>query len=320
MVIAADVRFSQTDLMLSDFSGREIALETFSTVFSPREFVRDLAQRVRRLLKAHNATTDCEGMGLVVPGMVDHRSGRILNAPTLNWHNVDLREALASATGLPVQVENAAKACVLSQMWLARDELASNQDFAFVTVSDGVGVGIVVNGELFRGHENMAGEFGHIPLSMDGPRCLCGNLGCWEAYISNIATLSRYLGRDASKIHPRLVLESDTARLTVTDLVARARQGDAKALTSIQSTARYLGLGLANVVNGLNPARVFLTGEITAAWDLIEGTVREALKERSLTEALAATRVHVASSVENPRLRGAAALVAAPTFAAIRVA
>ena len=105
----------------------------------------------------------------------------------------------------------------LSQMWLARDELASNHDFAFVTVSDGVGVGIVVNGELFRGHENMAGEFGHIPLSMDGPRCLCGNLGCWEAYISNIATLSRYLGRDASKIHPRLVLESDTARLTVTD-------------------------------------------------------------------------------------------------------
>jgi len=320
MVIAVDVRFSQTDLMLSDFSGREVALETFSTVFSPREFVRDLAQRVRRLLRAHNATTDCEGMGLVVPGMVDHRSGRILNAPTLNWHNVDLREALASATGLPVQVENAAKACVLSQMWLARDELASNHDFALVTVSDGVGVGIVANGELFRGHENMAGEFGHIPLSMDGPRCLCGNLGCWEAYVSNIATLSRYLGRDASKIHPRLVLESDTARLTVTDLVARARQGDAKALTSIQSTARYLGSGLANVVNGLNPARVILIGEITTAWDLIEGTVREALKERSLTEALGATRVHVASSVENPRLRGAAALVAAPTFAAIRVA
>jgi len=283
MVIAADVRFSRTDLMLSDFSGREIALETFSTVFSPREFVRDLAQRVRCLLKAHNAATNCEGMGLVVPGMVDHRSGRILNAPTLNWHNIDLREALTSATGLPVQIENAAKACVLSQMWLARDELASSHDFVFVTVSDGVGVGIVVNGELFRGHENIAGEFGHIPLSMDGPRCLCGNLGCWEAYISNIATLSRYLGRDASKIHPRLVLESDTARLTVTDLVARARQGDAKALRSIQSTARYLGLGLANVVNGLNPARVFLNGEITTAWDLIEGTVREALKERSLT-------------------------------------
>ena len=209
MVIAADVRFSRTDLMLSDFSGREIALETFNTVFSPKEFVRNFARRVRQLLKSNHGATNCEGLGLVVPGMVDHRSGRILNAPTLNWHNVDLREALTSATGLPVQVENAAKACVLSQMWLARDELASDHDFAFVTVSDGVGVGIVVNGELFRGHENMAGEFGHIPLSMDGPRCLCGNLGCWEAYISNIATLSRYLGRDASKIHPRLVLETE---------------------------------------------------------------------------------------------------------------
>ena len=320
MVIAADVRFSRTDLMLSDFSGREIALETFSTVFSPKEFVRNLAGRVRQMLKSNHGATNCEGMGLVVPGMVDHRSGRILNAPTLNWHNVDLREALTSATGLPVQVENAAKACVLSQMWLARDELASNHDFVFVTVSDGVGVGIVVNGELFRGHENMAGEFGHIPLSMGGPRCLCGNFGCWEAYISNIATLSRYLGGDASKVHPRLVLETDSDRLTVTDVIGRARQGDAKALTSIQSTARYLGLGLANVVNGLNPARVYLAGEITAAWDLIEVTVRDALAERALTEALAATRVHVVSSVENPRLRGAAALIAAPTFAAIRVA
>ena len=320
MVIAADVRFSRTDLMLSDFSGSEIDLETFGTVFSPKEFIRNLAGRVRQLLQSNHAATNCEGMGLVVPGMVDHRSGRILNAPTLNWHNVDLREALASATGLPVQVENAAKACVLSQMWLARDELASNHDFVFVTVSDGVGVGIVVNGELFRGHENMAGEFGHIPLSMDGPRCFCGNFGCWEAYISNIATLSRYLGRDASKIHPRLVLETDSDRLTVTDVIGRARQGDAKALTSIQTTARYLGLGLANVVNGLNPARVYLAGEITAAWDLIEVTVRDALAERALTEALAATRVHVVSSVENPRLRGAAALVAAPTFAAIRVA
>ena len=320
MVIAADVRFSRTDLMLSDFSGREIALETFNTVFSPKEFVRNFARRVRQLLKSNHGATNCEGLGLVVPGMVDHRSGRILNAPTLNWHNVDLREALTSATGLPVQVENAAKACVLSQMWLACDELASNHDFAFVTVSDGVGVGIVVNGELFRGHENMAGEFGHIPLSMDGPRCLCGNLGCWEAYISNIATLSRYLGRDASKIHPRLVLETDSDRLTVTDVIGNARQGDAKALTSIQSTARYLGLGLANVVNGLNPARVYLAGEITAAWDLIEVTVRDALAERALTKALAATRLHVVPSLENPRLRGAAALIAAPTFAAIRVA
>lgn len=184
MVIAADVRFSRTDLMLSDFSGREIALETFSTVFSPQEFVRSLAVRVRRLLKLNHGATHCEGMGLVVPGMVDHRSGRILNAPTLNWHNVDLREALSSATGLPVQVENAAKACVLSQMWLASDELASNHDFVFVTVSDGVGVGIVVNDELFRGHENMANSATFH--------------SAWTAHVACVATLA--VGRPISQI------------------------------------------------------------------------------------------------------------------------
>ena len=155
----------------------------------------------------------------------------------------------------------------------------------------------------------------------------------WTVHAACAATLA--VGKPISRISqpclgtwvampPRFTLDSYSSPIRPVSrsriLVARARQGDARALTSIQSTARYLGLGLANVVNGLNPARVFLTGEITTAWDLIEGTVREGLKERSLTEALAATRVHVASSVENPRLRGAAALVAAPTFAAIRVA
>ncbi len=320
MVVAVDVRFSRTYLMLSDFSAREIALETFPTTFVPEQFIRNLSQRILSLLRAHNATAHCEGVGLVVPGVVHHQTGRIVNAPTLNWKNVDLRERLAAATGLPVHVENGAKACVLAQMWLARDEAASANDFVFVSVSDGVGVGIVVNGELFRGHDNFAGEFGHIPLSLDGPRCMCGNAGCWEAYVSNIATLSRYFGRDASRLEPKVALESDTGRLTVTDLIAKARAGDTKAHTSIQATARYLGLGLANVVNGLNPARVFLGGEITAAWDLIERTVRGALAERAFSETLASTPVHAASSIEHPRLRGAAALVAAPTFAAIRVA
>lgn len=320
IVVGVDVRFSRTYVMLSDFGGRQIALETFNTIFSPSTFVKELAKRVLRLLKTHCPTPYCEGIGVVVPGMVDHSTGRVLNAPALGWHDVAIRDALAQATGLPVHVENAAKACALAQMWLGRNDAASAHSFAYVSVSDGVGVGVVINGELVRGHNHIAGEFGHVPLSIDGPRCMCGSAGCWEAYVSNIATLLRYWGRDLSKVRPKSVLEVGGKGFTIEDLIALARAGDAKAMEAIQTTARYLGLGLATVVKALNPARLYVGGEITAAWDLIEKTVRAALTERSLTKAAAKTSIYISTAVEHPRLRGATALVAAPTYAAPRVA
>jgi N-acetylglucosamine repressor len=320
LVIAVDVRFSKTYLMLCDFSGRQLGQEIYDTIFVIPAFIKDLSARIRRMLKTHGAKANCEGIGIVVPGMVDHRTGRILNAPTLGWREVDIRDQLSAATTLPVQVENSGRACSLAQLWLERGEGAVTQSFVYVSVSDGVGVSVVVNGELIRGQHQIAGEFGHMPLSMDGPRCMCGATGCWEAYISNLATLSRYFGWNLSKISPKSLRDTQQNSFTVADVIARARGGDAKAIAAIQSTARFLGLGLATIVNVINPGSIYLAGEIMTAWDLIESTVRAALSERALTEAAAQTPLRVASAQDQPRLRGAAALIAAPTFAAPRVA
>ena len=134
-------------------------------------------------------------------------------------------------------------------------------DLVFVSVSDGVGVGVIINGEVLRGRHNIAGEFGHVPLSLDGPRCSCGSNGCWEAYVSNRATLARYFGRAARAPTARRTPRS--AHFTIEDLIARARGGDAKAIAALEATARYLGLGLASVINVLDPARVYVGGEIT---------------------------------------------------------
>jgi predicted NBD/HSP70 family sugar kinase len=153
-----------------------------------------------------------------------------------------------------------------------------------------------------------------MPLNIDGPRCACGAIGCWEAHISNLATLTRYFGR------PPALNGGDDPPFTIADLIARARVGDGQAAAALQSTARYLGLGLGGVVNIINPDRIFISGEITTAWDLVEATVREALAERALTSAAAATDLVTVSAEEHPRLRGAAMLVAAPTFAAPVVA
>jgi predicted NBD/HSP70 family sugar kinase len=177
-----------------------------------------------------------------------------------------------------------------------------------------------VNGELLRGADHIAGEFAHVPLNIEGPRCMCGAAGCWEAYISNLATLSRYFGWDLSKLSPNKLHNAKKGSFTVPDLIARARGGDKKAMSAIQSTAHYLGLGLGTIVNVINPECIYLDGEITAAWDLIEPAVTRAQTERALTERGGRTPLRISAITEHSRLRGAAALIAAPTFAAPRVA
>ena len=319
LAIAVDVRFSKTFLMLCDFSGRQLGIEIYDTIFAIPEFVKDLAARIKKVLKGRGADAACEGIGLVVPGMVDQRTGRILNAPALGWRGIDVRSKLAAATGLPVHVENSGRACALAQLWLEKAETA-RQSFVYVSVSDGVGTGVVMNGELIRGRDHIAGEFGHMPINLEGPLCMCGARGCWEAYTSNLATVSRYFGWNLSQLSPKHLKELERKSFTILDLMTRARSGDAKALAAVQTTGRFLGLGIATIINIINPDAVYLGGEITNAWDLIEDTVRSAMAERTLTDTAARTPLRITPAQEYPRLRGAAALIAAPTFAAPRVA
>src|SRR6185436_13508563 len=314
-VVGVDIRASRTYILVTDLVGRQLGVvSSFQTNRDVDVLIPELARRIKQILTDYNA---CDGVGVAVPGMVEPTKGRVVHAPTLAWRDVNLRDPLAAALGIPVHIENSGKACALAQLWATRSDVIASGNSVFVSVSDGVGVGIVVNGEVLRGRHNTAGEFGHVPLSIDGPKCSCGATGCWEAYVSNLATLSRYFGRDLSDPRPR---DAETASFTVEDLIARARAGDAKALAAINSTARYLGLGLASIVNALDPARVYIGGEITTAWSLIEPIVRSALRERTLTDFGGTTEIHVVPAEDHPRLRGAVALVAAPAFAAPMVA
>jgi predicted NBD/HSP70 family sugar kinase len=177
---------------------------------------------------------------------------------------------------------------------------------------------VVDHGEVFRGHGDTAGEFGHLPLSLDGPRCLCGQRGCLEAYTSNVATLARYFGVDASNPASRETLRRNG--FGIEELIARVRAGDARAVAALAETARFLGIGLSGIITALSPARVIVGGEITGAWDLIGGIVTEQVRERAITHAAADTPLVVVPSGEAPRLRGATALLVAHRFAAPKVA
>jgi N-acetylglucosamine repressor len=310
-VVAVDVRPTTTFLTLTDLLGNQIAdVESWPTDRSFPRFVQQLTRRIKRLL-ARTARARCGGIGVVVPGIVD-RDGRVVFAPHLGWHDLPLREALASRLALPVKVENSGRACALAQVWMNREEAEPAGNLVYVSVSDGIGVGVIVNGELLHGHRDSAGQFAHVALSVDGPRCSCGARGCWESYVSNLATLERYWG-------PSRAGARTGAGRTVPDLIARARGGDARALAALLATARYLGLGFASILSAFDPACIYVGGEITAAWDLVGETVVQALGERDFGRELAPDLIRPVSPPDLPRLRGAAALITAPAFAAPRV-
>jgi len=316
LVVAIDLRFSRTDVLLADLGGRQIALERFATRFGPEELLDELAVRVRRLLRTHAARGRCQGIGMVIPGMVDRASGRVLNAPQLGWRDVQVRAGLAARTGLAVHVENAPAACALAHIWLS-ERANGIRDFVYLSVSDGVGTGVVVNGEVVRGHAHTAGEFGHIPIRAEGPICLCGSQGCLEAYTSNLATVARYLGHELSPAIARELLQQ--SGVTVDDVVRRAGEGDERARAAVADTGRYLGIGVSMIVQALNPAQIVVGGEITGAWDLVEPAIRAEVARRALTPRAAETPVIPEPAGRMPRLRGAIALVAAPVYAAPQV-
>ena len=321
LAVAVDVRPGRTSVALADFGGQVLSRDGFATPERPEALASELAARVNAILGSQHAA-DCRGVGIVVPGMVDRRTGRVLYAPRLGWRNAHVTDVIVDQTTLPVYVESAPIACALARLWSLTGKTSAVNNFAYVSVSDGVGVGIVNRGEVLRGETHTAGELGHVSLDPNGPQCACGKRGCWEAFACNSATIARY----TAAVSNRSTLPSPTrsratrsSAPTIEDVVRRALAGEKAAVDAIVETGHQVGRGLAAVVNAFNPKRIYVGGEVTAAWELLEPQIRKALEEETLTDATRATPVYADPNPAEYRLLGAIALVAAPSFAAPRV-
>jgi predicted NBD/HSP70 family sugar kinase len=315
-VMAADVSASRTAIMVTDLLGHPMMeVRELPTRRRPHGLVKELATHIRGILAAHPEFGACVGLGVVISGIVDLDGRRLRFSPTLGWRDVDLLEPLKAALKLPVIVENSVKACVLAQVWAVRGDAGVEGPVAFVNVSDGVGVGIAIDGKLLRGAHNLAGEFGHLTLNIEGPLCSCGQKGCWEAYVSKRAVIARYLGTN-----PDWSGQTQPPGASMDSIIARARGGEAKALQTLERTGHYLGQGFAGIVKAIDPRRIYVGGELTMAWDLIAPAVRGALRAHTLIREAGEVEILTVPLGEYPRLRGAAALVCMPAFAAPIVA
>jgi len=310
-ILGVDIRPGETTITLADLSMRFLAQESMATGTDPKQFVAALCQRVQSTIQSHPHVS-FEGIGVALPGRVDPFSNHLVFAPNLRWEDVDIKGPLEKASGLPVEVENAANACALAEIWGGRHS-ESVRNLVAVTVSEGVGVGMILNGQLVHGTTGLAGEFGHVQIREDGPLCSCGNRGCLEACGSNSAAI-RYYTESISKGNGHHTTTPTSTTPTFDQILKLAGQGDSHASEALGHMARYLGIGVSMLATGLAPDVIVIIGEVTRAWDQIGPVINEVVKTRQITGMK--TRIVPSDPRTQPRLRGTIALALQKHFGA----
>lgn len=293
VILVADLRPGQAILAVVDLNGRFLARESIPLASDAERATVKIAEAMEAMRQQHPDKT-FEGVGISVPGRVNPETQRIILAPNLRWSDFDVKKTLSDRLQLQVELDNAANACLLSELWFGRMDGVRNA--VLITVSEGVGSAILANGQILAGRSGLAGEFGHIPIDPNGPMCGCGQRGCWETFASSKAALRYY-----DELKP----EHPVARIQ--DLLKLAEEGDAKALQALERQARALGRGLRLVTAALSPEVVLVIGDVTSSWARIAPLVEEEMAATML--AGTAPRLAAASDGELARLRGAAALV-----------
>jgi N-acetylglucosamine repressor len=312
VAIGVAVGTVQTIVATSDLGGRVLEEEEFSTPRSPEELQSRVVERIRRLMRG-KIRGSIEGIGISLPGLVDYESGTALFIPYLKWRDWAVKRAVEEATGLPVVADNDANAAALAELWFGRPEIREVRDFIMVLVEEGLGTGIVFDGQIYRGESGAAGEFGHMTIGSAAPiRCASGSRDCWEAFACERTAVARY---------DKLSSRAGTRReVNFPQLIDLAFKGDRAARSALLRTAHYLGVGIANLVKGLSPEAVIVGGRISRAWPLIANDLKKAVAKSSVCRGLPPPRIDVSSLGEQPQLMGALSLVLTGKFASVATA
>ena len=293
-ILVVDLRPTITTIAISDANGRFLSQQEIPTPADSRIAAAQLSEKIPRMISGHPDLV-FEGIGISVPGRFNENQQRTVFTPNLKWGEFDLRGPLEKATGLRVELENAANACALAEVWFGHGESA--RDMVAVTVSEGIGVGIVSNGQLVRGLNGMAGEFGHVPLDVNGPQCGCGARGCWEVFASNWAAQRYYHESSTTANGP-----------SFRQLLSLAESGDALALKALDRMAHAIGRGMRMIVAGFSPEEIVFVGEFTRLWDRMGPVIEASVAAAALVGKPPRVRPATADP-STARLRGTVAMV-----------
>ena len=236
--------------------------------------------------------SDFIGVGVGAPGPLDREKGLVVVAPNLGWKNYPLRDRVSERMKLPVTLDNDANCATVGEWWQGAAQ--GGTTIIGMTIGTGIGGGLILDGKLFHGASDVAGEIGHTTIDLNGRHCKCGNYGCLEAYASGpaIATRARevLVREETASLLPSLVGGRLDA-ITAETVYKAAQQGDAVANEIVRDTARYLGAGIANLLNIMNADVVVVAGGVTQAGDALFTPLRAEVRRRAFRPAVDATRI-----------------------------
>ncbi len=310
--IGAEIGVDFVSILLADFVAqpiwrKRVTLDPDLNQMSFIERAGDLIQEA--LSQASTQGSSPLGIGVGVPGLVDIEHGELMFAPNLRWSHVPLGQLLSKRFDLPVFVENDANAAALGEYYFGAAREV--EDFIYLSADIGLGGGIVLGGKLFRGSGGYAGEVGHIAVDPDGELCGCGRRGCWERLVSPRAVVRHIQAtlKNGQDSMVRQLTQGDFQAITFNHVIQAAEAGDSVALDALQDVGKWLGIGIANLVNTFNPELVILGGALALASNILLPVIEATVREQSLEPSQHVLRIGTSVHRSEACVVGAAALV-----------
>lgn len=306
VAIGVDITPRYTTIALADLAGQVLKENTFPTSPDADYMSEQIIKKVTKYaLEYSNHNLE---VGITVPGIADPTTKKVLYIPYFQWSNWDIAEQITNKTNLRATVDNDANAIALAELWFGEEINRKNRNFITVLVAEGIGTGIIFEGEIYRGDKGAAGEFGHMIVGENAPvECSCGSRDCWEAHASEKAIIFRYQNQIKKGV-------SKNEEISIKQLIKLANSGNKEAVQAFKESARYLGIGISNLIIGFSPQAVIISGNIVGVWELIKGEI-ECLAERSVRRGLPEIMIRASSLGDSPTLMGALSLVLARKFA-----
>lgn len=307
MYIGVDLGGTNIAVGLVDESGKIIAQDSTPTINTRpyEEIVKDMAELAIKVTEnAGYKKEDIKAVGIGSPGTVDTKNGVVVYANNLKMENAEIAKEFRKTFDVPVNIENDANAAAYGE-YIATGVKASC--FVFITLGTGVGGGVVINGEIFRGFNSAGGELGHITLVYDGEQCSCGRKGCWEAYASVTALISQTkkamdenpdslmhkLAKDFGKVNGRVAFDA-------------AKAGDKAGKAVVDQYIKYVADGVASIVNIFQPEKLVIGGGISKEGDYILEPLKEYVNKNDYNKFMPKTEIEIAKLFNDAGIVGAA--------------
>lgn len=312
IMISAEIGVDFISVLCTDFAIHSIWNHKEAT--HPDMGYKAILNRTRTLMHqalaaGQKVADNVLGIAVGVPGLVDQRNGTVLFAPNLQWQNIPLWSTLQESFDTRIFVNNEANLAALGEYTFGAAQ--AYHEMLYVSAGVGLGGGIIYEGHLFNGGTGYAGEFGHMTMDPNGERCNCGNRGCWETQASQSA-LFRHIRQAVEQNQMSMLVDqtnNDLTQLTVPLVIEAAQAGDAVALAALNKVGRFLGIGIASLVNALNPELVVFGGILSLAGDFLLPVINQELEKRALRWNENAVKVLLSQHGVNSCVMGGAATI-----------